>query len=129
MSTSEQDFEQDEQSPGIWFPPPYRIPSNAQSPALANSIVASLGTARLYGFTATSTNVAAQFIQVFDESGVPSNAKIPVFTVNVAAASTVSVYFGSMGRTFDRGIILANSTTQGTLTIGAADTLFDVQYV
>jgi hypothetical protein len=48
--------------------------------------------------------------------------------VNVAAASPAGVYFGSVGRWFNHGIVIANSTTQGTLTLGAADTIFDVQY-
>lgn len=129
MSTTERDFETDEQAAGPWFPPPFRVPQNASSPVLANSIVASLGNARLYGFTATSTNVAAQWILVFDESAVPSNGKVPLFAFNVSAASAAAGYWGSVGRTFDRGIILCNSTTQGSLTIGAADCIFDVQYV
>ena len=124
------DFQTAEGDPlGVWFPPPYRVPANATSPKLANSIIAASGVARLYGFTATSTNVAAQFILVFDANAVPANGAVPLFTVNVAAASPASVYFGSVGRSFDHGIVVCNSTTQGTLTIGAADTLFDVQYV
>lgn len=130
MSTSAQDFEQGERSPhGLWFPPPYRIPANASSPALANNIVAATGVCRLYGFTATSTNVAAQFILVFDALKVPASGAVPLFAVNVAAASPGGVYFGSVGRSFDHGIVICNSTAQGSLTIGAADTLFDVQYV
>lgn len=130
MSTSVEDFEQREHSEGgVWFPPPYRVPANATSPALASSIVATTGVCRLFGFTATSTNVAAQFVLVFDALTVPSNNAVPLFAVNVAAASPASVYFGSVGRSFDRGIVICNSTTQGTLTLGAADTLFDVQYI
>lgn len=124
------DFQTAEGNPlGVWFPPPYRVPANATSPALTNSIVAATGVCRLYGFTATSTNVAAQFILVFDLLKVPANGAVPLFTVNAAAAAPASVYFGSVGRSFDHGIVVCNSTTQGTLTIGAADTLFDVQYV
>lgn len=127
--SSVEDFRAQEQSGGVWFPPPYRVPVNATSPKLGNSIVVRSGVCRLFGFTATSTNVAAQFILVFDELGVPSAGKVPLFAFNVAAASPAAGYWGSMGRFFDRGIVLCNSTTQGTLTIGAADTLFDVQYV
>lgn len=124
------DFYAGEQSPsGLWFPPPYRVPANATSPALTNSIVAATGVCRLYGFSATSTNVAAQFILVFDARAVPANGTVPLYALNVAAANGASSYFGSVGRSFDHGIVLCNSTTQGSLTIGAADTLFDVQYV
>jgi hypothetical protein len=129
VSTSRQDFQADEESSGFWTPPPYRLPFNASSPALSSSIVASLGNARLWGFTVTSTNVAAQFILLFDELGVPANGKIPRAAFPVAAASFVAVDYSQAGRWFDRGIILCNSTTQGTLTLGAADCLFDVQYI
>lgn len=111
------------------LPLPAGYPKNATSPALAKSIVAKSGCSKLFGFTATSTNVAAQFIQVFDATAVPANGTVPLLTVNVAAASSAGAYFGAIGRSFDRGIVLANSTTQGTLTLGAADTIFDVQFV
>lgn len=130
MSTSEAQFEAAQGNEyGTWFPPPYRVPANGISAALSKSIVAASGAVRLFGFVATSTNVAAQFIQVFDLGAVPSNGAIPRFTLNVAAASFVAVSYGEVGCTFDRGIVICNSTTQGTLTLGAADTLFDVQYV
>lgn len=106
----------------------YRWPPNATTPALSKSIVVKSGAGRLYGFTATSTNVAAQFILVFDASALPANATVPLFSFNVAAASPAGGYWGSVGRWFDRGIVLANSTTQGSLTLGAADCLFDVQF-
>jgi hypothetical protein len=32
-------------------------------------------------------------------------------------------------RRMDRGIVICSSTTQNTLTLGAAEFLFDVQYV
>jgi hypothetical protein len=113
----------------VWFPPPYRLPNNATTPVLSKSLVAAVGTCRLYGFTVTSSNVSAQFVLVFDLVALPANGTLPLFAVNVAAASSAGLYYGSMGRTFDRGIVLANSTTQVTLTLGAADTLFDVQYI
>jgi len=112
-----------------WGAPPYRWPENASSTALSKSIVLPGGALRLYGFTATSTNVAAQFILVFDARDVPANTTVPLFALNVAAASSAAAYFGSVGRSFDFGIVLCTSTTQGSLTLGAADTLFDVQYV
>lgn len=112
-----------------WGAPPYRWPENASTSALTNQILLSGGALRLYGFTATSTNVAAQFILVFDSRTVPANTAVPLFALNVALGSSAAAYFGSVGRSFDYGICIVNSTTQGTLTIGAADTLFDVQYV
>jgi hypothetical protein len=128
VSTTVQDYDAQLQTTGVWYPPPWHLPVNATSPQLANSIVAHTGTCRLYGFTVTSTNVAAQFALVFDALAVPAAGSKPKFTVNVAAANSAGVYFGSVGRWFNHGIVICNSTTQGTLTIGAADTIFDVQY-
>jgi hypothetical protein len=130
VSSTEQDFQaQEDAQYGVWFPPPFREPFNASSPGLAASIVARVGNCRLYGFTVTSTNVAAQFIQVYDLGAVPANGVRPRYTLNVPAGATVGAYYGSVGRWMDQGIVIVNSTTQGTLTIGAADCLFDVQYV
>ncbi len=127
--TSQLDWEtQEKAASSAWFPPPYRLPWNASSPKLSSSIVAHTGVCRLVGFTATSTNAAAQFVQVHDANAVPANGAIPLFTFNVALVNSVTGYWGSMGRWFDRGLVLCNSSTQGTLTIGVADTLFDVQY-
>ena len=95
---------------------------------LVNSLIVKAGPGLLFGFTATSTNVAAQFIQLFDATAVPSNGAVPLLTLNVAAANVATVAW-IPGRGHTEGIVLANSTTQGTLTIGAADTIFDVQFL
>lgn len=110
------------------LPFPAGWPLNATSPALAKSIVVKTGIGKLFGFTVTSTNVAAQFVLLFDAIALPANGALPVAAFNVALTNSASAYYGSVGRAFTRGIVLANSTTQGTLTIGAADCLFDVQY-
>lgn len=130
MSTSAQDFLADEQSVGAWFPPPYRLPYNAYSPGLAASIVAFTGNCRLYGFTVYNSKASAQYMLVFDNSVVPGNGAVPVMpALKVANDANVAAYFGSVGRWFDRGIVIVNSSTAASLTIGSADCWFDVQYV
>jgi hypothetical protein len=111
------------------LPLPAGWPQNATSPALTNAIIAKSGIAKLFGFSVTSSNVAAQFILMFDATAIPASGAVPLVAFNVAAASMLPVYYGAAGRAFDHGILLCNSTTQATLTIGAADCLFDVQYV
>lgn len=129
MSSSEQEYLSDVQSAGLWFPPPYRIPFNASSPALANAIIASAGVARLYGFTVYNSKASGQYILVFDAAAVPANGAVSVMpALKVPTDANVSVYFGSVGRSFDRGIVVTNSTTATSLTIGLADCQFDVQY-
>ena len=95
--------------------------------ALANSVVIP-GQVLLYGFTMSSTNVGAQFVQMFDAQGVPANGTVPIIFAPVSANDQVSGYYGSRGRRFTGGIVLCNSTSAGTKTIGAKDCLFDVQY-
>ena len=129
VSTSEQEYLADIQSGGVWYPPPYRIPFNASSSGLAASILASAGVARLYGFTVYSSRISAQYILVFDLQAVPANGALPAMpALKIAADANLSVYFGSVGRSFDRGIALCNSSTASSLTLGSADCWFDVQY-
>jgi hypothetical protein len=111
------------------LPLPAGYPLNFTSAALSKSCIPKTGIGKLFGFTATSTNAAAQFVQIHDALALPGNGAVPIATFNVAAANSVSTYYGPMGRAFTRGIVIANSTTQATLTLGAADTIFDVQYV
>lgn len=111
------------------LPLPAGYPLNATSPVLSKSIVAKTGIAKLFGFTATSTNIAAQFILLFDAAALPANGAVPVAGFPVVAASAAAGYWGTAGRAFRAGIVLACSTTQGTLTLGAADTIFDVQFI
>ena len=105
------------------------LPLNFNPRALRASVVVKTTQGKLYGLTVTSTNANAQFIQVFDAASLPADTSVPLFTLNVAANSPVGLYYGSVGRAFEQGIVICNSSTQGTKTIGSADCLFDVQYI
>lgn len=103
-------------------------PTNATSVVLSNSIVALAGAGRLIGLSVLSTKASAQFIQVFDLAVLPADGAVPngpVYTV--AASSNLGLYFGPAGRWFGAGIVICNSSTSGTKTIGSADCWFDVQ--
>src|SRR5262249_31911670 len=110
-------------------PFPEALPVNATTPALAASLVVSSGACRLIGFSGDSNKASAQFIQVFDASSLPGDGAVPVLVIRVAATTTFSAYFGASGRWFDRGVVLCNSSTEATKTIGSADCWFDAQYV
>jgi hypothetical protein len=112
----------------VWAVTPRSFPLNATSPALAASMVAKAGEGKLFGFTVSSTNAVAQFVLCFDAITVPAAGAVPLFAFPIAGSNIVSAYYGSTGRWFDRGIVLCNSSTFVTLTIGTADCLFDVQY-
>ena len=103
-------------------------PYNSFSTALANSRVIKTGDGILYGFTVTNTKASAQFVQVFDAATVPADGAVPIIAMSVPA-STALGFNWLPGRTFFAGIVLCNSSTQGTKTIGSADCLFDAQFL
>ncbi len=107
---------------------PEQVPINSTSSVYENSRRAASGESRLFGFQGYNSG-AAQFILVFDAETLPADTAVPVIVIPAAATSVFSAYFGLAGRWFDSGIILCNSSTGPTKTIGAADCWFDVQFV
>lgn len=115
--------------PGTWaLAPPYGYPLNASSQAPVNSIVIAGGRGHLFGFWGYNRNAVAQFLLLFDSDTLPADGAIPAAVLKVAGSSNFSAFFGSIGRAFDRGIVICNSSTDTTKTIGAADLIIDVQY-
>ena len=104
------------------------VPLNSRSVAYEAFRVVKAGPGTLYGFTVYNSNGAAQFILVFDAQELPANTAVPVAVFTVATVQNLGVEW-LPGRTFERGIVLANSSTGPTLTIGSADCWFDAQYV
>jgi hypothetical protein len=120
--------EQSKDGHPVHLPLPAGWPQNATSNGYASSIVAKSGVGKCFGFQGYNSG-AAQFILVLDAQSLPADGVAPVIVITVAATSNFSAYFGTAGRSFDRGIVLCNSSTGPTKTIGAADCWFDVQYV
>ena len=104
------------------------LPVSNSSLALSNSIVAKAGPGTLFGASILNTKISAQFIQVFDAAAVPADGAVPVAVYTVGASSNLGLYWGSVGRWHNIGIVLCNSSTAATKTIGSADCFFDVQY-
>ncbi len=67
---------------------------------------------------------AAQFIQVHNSAGVPSEGDTPWYTFTVGAAQNFSLDIPITGARFSTGIAVCNSSTSDTKTIGAADVFF-----
>lgn len=105
------------------------LPLNAHSNALETRRFVKAGPGLVFGFSAASTNVAAQFIQLFDSHDAPGSGAVPDAVFAVGASATLAVSYIFPGRFHKYGIWLANSTTAATLTAGAADTFFDAQFV
>jgi hypothetical protein len=107
--------------------PPDGIPRNTSTEALVASLLVGGGARRLFGFQGVNNNAAATFVQVFDSDKVPSAGAVPKVVVRAAGSDNFSAYFGSLGRWFDRGIVIVNSSTLATFTASTADLWLDVQ--
>lgn len=106
---------------------PSAAPDNSTSTAEEASRVVKGGPGILYGFTVYNNNAATRYIQVFDSVALPADGVVPPLTFEVATQTTRAIDFGQYGRRFNVGIVLCNSSTDTTKTIGAADSLFDAQ--
>ena len=103
-------------------------PLNATAVAYVASLIVKTGPGWLYGLTGYNSKNAAQWIQVFDAPNVPADGSIPKIIFAVATIANFSIDFGLRGRHFTNGIVVVNSSTGPTLTIGSADVWFDAQY-
>lgn len=103
--------------------------SAANSTALVASLVVKATAGTLYGIAGYNANAAARFIQIHDATALPANTSVPEVVVNVGIAGNFNINFGPFGRRFATGIVVANSTTAPTLTVGTADSWISAEYV
>jgi hypothetical protein len=96
--------------------------------ALAASLIVSVKPARLLRVSFTNTNAAARWLQLFNAIAVPADTAVPLLSIPVAIGAFVNIDLGVYGRFFSTGIVLCNSSTAATKTIGAADSFFDASY-
>lgn len=102
--------------------------SNATTTAYAASIFAKASAGTLWGLSGYNSRASGQWIQVHDAASLPSEGAAPKVLIYVAAQSSFAIDFGVRGRAFGTGIVICNSSTGPTKTLGAADCWFDAQY-
>jgi hypothetical protein len=123
-------------TPHGWLPdtqpwpgaPPDGFPLNSTTSALVSSLVFATGRRRLFGLQGVNNNAAATFVHIFDATALPANGAAPRVIIRAAGSDNFSAYFGSVGRWFDQGIVIANSSTLATLTLSTADLWIDGQF-
>lgn len=104
--------------------------SNSTSLALEASKVVKASAGKLFVVSGFNTLSSDQYIQIFDATAVPANGTVPAIVIYAVAGSTFGYTAPSLfGRSFSSGIVICNSTTAATKTLGAADCLFDIQYI
>lgn len=105
------------------------IPLNSTSNALENSRIVKAGAGLLFGLSGFNNKGSAQFIQIFDSATVPADGVVPVVVLTVPTVANFSLDWVFPGRFFVRGIVITNSSTAATKTIGSADCWIDAQYI
>jgi hypothetical protein len=103
-------------------------PTNATTTAYAASLIVKATAGTLYNITGYNSRTSGQFIQLYNSATLPANGVAPVVVFFVGASSNFSFNLGVYGRHFTTGIVIGNSTTGPTKTIGAADCWFDAQF-
>lgn len=103
--------------------------SAAASAALAASLIIKASAGKLFKLQIVNTNAVARYFQVHNSATLPADTAVPVFLISVPALSSIEVDFTVYGRYFSTGIVICNSTTAATKTIGAADAWFNALYL
>jgi len=103
-------------------------PSSADSAGYENNRVAKASAGVLYSVSGYNSKATAQFIQVHNATALPGDGAAATAIMRVEPLSNFSMDFGKFGRYFSTGIVVCNSSTGPTKTLGANDCWFNVQY-
>lgn len=96
--------------------------------ALAASLVVKASAGALVGFSGFNNSSSAQYIQVHNSATLPADTAVPKIVLKADAGENF-FYNPGMPLAFSTGIVLSNSSTAATKTIGSADCWFQAEYL
>lgn len=102
--------------------------SGVSSTAYEASHVIKASAGRLFGVIGYNSKTSAQFIQIHDSATVPANTAVPIMVIPVSAQDSFFISMGDFPYPFTNGIVVCNSSTAPTKTIGSADCFFTAVY-
>jgi len=105
------------------------IPSVSASAAYEASRVVKATPGRLLTLSGYNSKGSAQFIQVHNAAALPADAAVPTFVATVPTVANFLFDFGPFGIPCSAGIVISNSSTGPTKTIGSADCWFVATYL
>jgi len=103
-------------------------PSNSTSTAQEASRVVKASAGTLFVVSGFNNHTSDQYIQLFDSASLPANGVVPAIVIRCYAGEPFGYRAPEAGRAFSTGIVICNSTTGPTKTIGSANCIFDIQY-
>lgn len=98
------------------------------SVAYEASTISKANPGTIYSITGYSAKISAQFIQLHDSATLPANTAVPAVIFSVPASSNFFYDFNEIGRFCEKGIVVCNSSTGATKTLGSADCWINIQY-
>jgi hypothetical protein len=101
---------------------------NSTSAAYETSRIVKASAGVCYGIQGYNSKASAQFIQIHDSATLPADTAVPAVVISVPATTSFSWDGGVYGRAFTNGIVICNSSTGPTKTIGSADIFVDAQF-
>jgi hypothetical protein len=102
--------------------------TRANTSAYATNLVVKNSAGRLFSLAGYNSG-PAQFIHIYDAASLPSEATAPAFVLAVPAQASFFFDFGGNALPCSVGIVVGNSSTGPTKTIGSANCFFTALYL